>query len=133
MSARLILLVSQDASIATMLHVCLRYLAGWQVVSMELEQGLVERVVEECPDAILLDVFLPKVYPLGFIQRLFIQKLKRERLTQSVPIVLISDKATWFTDEQLRSLGIEGAIAKPFDPTTLPTQIAHLLGWERST
>lgn len=130
MPAKLILLINHDASIGEVLHVCLRYLAGWNVISVGLEQDDLEAVMNERPDAILVDAFLPKVHPLGFIQQLFIQKLKKNPFTQSIPILLITDKASWFTPDQLRSLGVEGAIAKPFDPAMLPTQIAHLLGWE---
>jgi DNA-binding response OmpR family regulator len=132
MSARLILLINHDASIGEVLQVCLKYLAGWNVISVGLEQVNLETCMDQSPDAILVDAFLPRIHPLGFMQRLFIQNLKQNRLTQSVPILLITDKANWFTAEQLRSLGIAGAIAKPFDPITLPAQIARLLEWERT-
>lgn len=130
MVARLILLVNHDASIGEVLQVCLRYLAGWNVIAIEAESAGLEVVVAERPDAILIDTFRSKLHPLGFIQRLLIQRLKKNHLTQSVPILLITDQANWFTPDQLRSLGIAGAIAKPFDPITLPTQIAHLLDWD---
>ncbi|MDX2231872.1 MAG: response regulator [Leptolyngbyaceae cyanobacterium bins.349] len=131
MPARLILLINHDASIGEVIRVCLMHLAGWDVISVGLYQTDLETLVQERPDAILVDAFLPKINGLGFIQGLFIQKLQKTQITQSVPILLMTDKADWFTVEQLRSLGIEGAIAKPFDPKTLPTQIARILGWER--
>jgi len=130
MPARLILLVNHDASIGEVLRVCLRYLAGWDVISIGSEQFHIDMTIVKRPDAILVDALLPQIYPLGFIQRLLIKKLKKNQLTQSVPILLITDGAGWFTPEQLSALGITGAIAKPFDPTTLPTQIAQMLGWE---
>lgn len=133
MPARLILLINHDASIGEVLQVCLKYMAGWNVISVGLEQVNLEDCMDERPDAILVDAFLPKIQPLGFVQRLFIQNLKKNRLTQSVPILLITDKANWFTTEQLRSLGVAGAIAKPFDPITLPDQIACLLDWEHTS
>jgi DNA-binding response OmpR family regulator len=130
MSARLILLINHDSSIGEVLRVCLMHLASWEVMSVGLHQTNLEALVHKRPDAILVDAFLPRMNRLGLIQRLFIQKLQTMQMTQSVPILLISDKAAWFTAEQLRSLGIEGAIAKPFDPKTLPNQIAQILGWE---
>jgi DNA-binding response OmpR family regulator len=129
MAGKLILLIEQDDSIREVLLVCLRHLAGWNVVSYESTQESLDQVVHARPDAILLDTVLPMSTGLGFIQKLIIQKLRRHPVTCSAPIVLMTDKANWFTPKQLRSMGVDGTIAKPFDPTTLPTQIANLLGW----
>ena len=133
MALRLILLIEHDEEIREVLRVCLRYLAGWDVVALSSPQESPEAVTHERPDAILLDAFLPRMNGLGFIQKFLIRKLKSHALTQSVPILLITDKASWFTAEQLHSLGIQGAIAKPFDPTTLPSQIAQILGWNQDS
>lgn len=138
MTRKLILLIEQDDSIREVLLVCLKHLAGWNVVSFKSSQESLELQIEDQPDAILLDTFLSKSNGsftsksggLGFIQKLIIQKLRKHPITCSTPIVLMTDKANWFTPKQLRSLGVDGTIAKPFDPTTLPTQIAHLLGWQ---
>lgn len=137
MARKLILLIEQDDSIREVLLVCLKHLAGWNVVSFESSQEDLEMAIEDQPDAILLDTFMSKNCGsftaksggLEFIQKLLIQKLRQHPVTCSTPIVLMTDKANWFTPKQLRSLGVNGTIAKPFDPTTLPTQMAHLLGW----
>lgn len=136
MARKLILLIEQDDSIREVLLVCLKHLAGWNVVSFESSQDSLELEIEDQPDAILLDTFISKSSSftsksggLGFIQKLLIQKLRQHPITCSTPIVLMTDKANWFSTKQLRSLGVNGTIAKPFDPTTLPTQIAHLLDW----
>lgn len=137
MAKKLILLIEQDDSIREVLLVCLKHLAGWNVVSCKSSQESLELVLEDQPDAILLDTFTTKSSDsftaknsgLGFIQKLIIQKLRKHPVTCSTPIVLMTDKANWFTPTQLRSLGVDGTIAKPFDPTALPTQISHLLGW----
>lgn len=129
MSAKLILLIEHDESVREVLRVCLMYLAGWNVVLMTSTQDSLETLIHGQPDAILLDTVMPKANELGFIQKRFIQKLKENPLTRSTPILLLADQANWFTPNQLRSLGIEGTIAKPFDPTRLPAQISHILGW----
>lgn len=137
MAKKLILLIEQDDSIREVLLVCLKHLAGWNVVSVESSQESLELVLKDQPDAILLDTFTAKSSDsftarnsgLGFIQKLLIQKLRKHPVTCSTPIVLMTDKANWFTPTQLRSLGVDGTIAKPFDPAALPTQISHLLGW----
>ncbi len=137
MARKLILLIEQDDSIREVLLVCLKHLAGWNVVSFESSQESLDMAIEDQPDAILLDAFMSKSSNsfiskndgLGFIQRLIIQKLREHPVTCSAPIVLMTDKANWFTPTQLRSLGVNGTIAKPFDPTTLPSQMSRLLGW----
>ncbi|MGC8713436.1 MAG: response regulator [Leptodesmis sp.] len=137
MAEKLILLIEQDDSIREVLLVCLKHLAGWNVVSCKSSQASLELQLEAQPDAILLDTFMPKSSDsftakngsLGFVQKLLIQKLRKHPVTCSTPIVLMTDKANWFTPKQLESLQVDGTIAKPFDPTTLPTQIARLLGW----
>lgn len=129
MSSKLILLIDQDEATREVLHICLQRLAGWNVVSMDFHQGDLKKLITGQPDAILLNAFMPRLNGLGFIQKLIVKQLKEHPLTRSIPILLIADQASWFTAEQLRSLGITGAIAKPFDPTTLPIQIARLLNW----
>ncbi|EKQ67036.1 response regulator with CheY-like receiver, AAA-type ATPase, and DNA-binding domains [Leptolyngbyaceae cyanobacterium JSC-12] len=133
MALRRILLIEHDEEIREVLRICLRYLAGWDVVSFGSPQESLDAIVSERPDAILLDTFLLKADSLGFVQKILGQTLQSNALTQSVPILLITDKASWFTKEQLCSLGIQGAIAKPFDPVTLPSQIAQILGWHQES
>lgn len=131
MALRRILLIEHDEEIREILRVCLRYLAGWDVVSLSSAQEGLEIMADTRPDAILVDAFLPKANSVRFMQKFCLQALKNNALTQSVPILLITDQASWFTTEQLHSLGVQGAIAKPFDPALLPSQIAHLLGWSQ--
>ncbi|WOD37032.1 response regulator [Nodosilinea sp. E11] len=131
MSAKLILLLheSEDDSIEEIISVCLNYMAGWNVVSIPFTYEGINRLLSKQPDAILLDVLLCEMPGLSIRQRRLIKKLKSYPLTQASPILLVTDKASWFTPEQLQALGITGAIEKPFDPVTLPAQIAKILHW----
>lgn len=128
MSTKLILFIKCDDSIGEILQVCLSHLAGWEVIPIDIAQISFETLILQRPDAILVDV-LPKTNGLGLRQELFIQKLREHSLTQSVPIVLMTDKAKWLTPKQLQAMDLKGVIAKPFDPITLPSQIAQILGW----
>jgi CheY-like chemotaxis protein len=129
MSSKLVLLIDQDESTREVLHICLQRLAGWNVISVDCHPPKFHVLLTGRPDVILINTLMPKFNKLGFIQKTAVKKLKEHPLTRSIPILLITDKANWFTSEQLRSLGVEGAIAKPFDPTILPTQIAQILNW----
>lgn len=133
MASRRILLFNYDDSIGEVVHVCLRYLAGWDVVSVGKHETDSDVAISPLPDAVLLDLVLPKLDQLEFIHRQCLRRLTILHGSKSVPIVLLIDQANWFSAAQLRSLGIAGAIAKPFDPTRLPLQIAQILNWEVAT
>jgi len=77
------------------------------------------------PQAILVDTSTSEVDAL-----LFVEQLKSYSVEQAIPILLISSRATLFTEQQLRQMGFAGAISKPFNPSTLPAQIVRLLKWD---
>ncbi|MGG6263740.1 response regulator [Leptolyngbya sp. AN03gr2] len=122
MSDKTILLIEPEASIREVLEICLRELGGWRVaVSSSIQQG-----IEQCgifqPDVILLDASTAETDAL-----IFSEQLKQDSMIRSIPILLITARASWFTFEQLRAMGFAGAIAKPFNPHTLSGQILGLL------
>ncbi len=128
MSAKLILLIEPEASIREVLQTALSELAGWQVTPVSSIQQGTELCLRTCPDLILLDTSSSEADAL-----LFIEQIKHHSLQKSVPIVLISARASWFTPKQFEQMGFAGAITKPFDPLTLAAQVASLLGWEQET
>ncbi len=124
MAQKLILLIDHESSVRTVLQVCLSQLGGWDVLSVSsLESGLAT-LGNRQPDAILLDSPVLEGNALPFLHKL------RQRVAISVPILLITARAKWFSPQQLREMGVKGAILKPFNPMTLPTQVAALLDWE---
>ena len=124
MAQKLILLIDHESSVRTVLQVCLSQLGGWDVLSVSsLESGLAT-LDNRQPDAILLDSPVLEGNALPFFHKL------RQRVATSVPILLITARAKWFSPQQLREMGVEGAILKPFNPMTLPAQVAALLDWD---
>lgn len=124
MSIKSILLIERESSIREVLHICLSELGGWRVtLSNSIQEGIA-LCTTTCPDAILLDTSTSETDAL-----IFVEQLKQHSIAQSIPIVLLSSRASWFTPGQLQEMGFIGAIAKPFNPTTLAAQVAHLLGW----
>lgn len=124
MSTKSILLIEQEPSLQDILHTCLSELGGWRVtLSNSIQEGI-DLCLSLNPDVILLDTSASETDAL-----LFIEQLKQRSITQSIPIVLISARASWFTTHQLHQMGFAGAITKPFNPSTLPAQVAYLLGW----
>jgi CheY-like chemotaxis protein len=119
-----ILLIDDQASVREVVQMCLEDIGGWQVLSAASGLMGLALAVSEQPDAIVLDISMPGMS--GFI---FIEKLRLNPLTQSIPVVLLSAKALWYSPEYLEPLGVMGAIGKPFNPIALPEQIAKALGW----
>lgn len=124
MSTKSILLIEHEASIREVLHTCLSEFGGWNVTLSNSVQEGVNLCTTTCPDVILLDASTSETDAL-----IFIEQLKQHSMNQSIPIVLITNRASWFTLKQLHQMGFAGAITKPFNPSTIPTQVSNLLGW----
>lgn len=125
MASKSILLIEHETSLREVLGACLRELGGWDVtLSKSIKEGI--RLCEEQqPHVILVDTSTPETDAL-----IFIEQLKAQSNIQSIPILLISSRANWFSKVQLQQMGFAGAIAKPFNPSTLPADIAHLMKWD---
>lgn len=122
MPTKSILLIEDEASIREVLYTCLSELGGWRVIVANSIQEGIEQCMTARPDAILLDTSTSETDAL-----IFVEQLKQHSANQSIPILLITARASWFTLEQLHRMGFLGAIAKPFNPSTLAAQIARLL------
>jgi len=124
MSHKQILLIDHEVSVREVLQICLSSIGGWQIISVASIQAGLEKLYIERVDAILLDT--PNLETDGIT---FIQKLKTDPFTQSIPVIFITAKAKNFLSHQLPALGIAGVIAKPFNAMNLPIQVAGMLNW----
>jgi len=122
MATKSILLIEHEASLREVLGACLQELGGWDVMfSSSIREGI-QLCDRRKPQLILMDTSTPEVDAL-----IFIEQLKTVSHDQAIPILLISSRASWLTPQQLHQMGFAGAISKPFDPSSLPTQIGNLL------
>jgi CheY-like chemotaxis protein len=127
MATKSILLIEHEASLREVLRASLQEFGGWQVsLSSSIREGIY-LCKQAHPHAILIDTSTPELDAL-----LFAEQLKTYSLNQDIPILLISSRAGLFAEQQLRQMGFAGAISKPFNPSTLPTQISRLLEWDES-
>lgn len=124
MLTKSILLIEPEASIREILRISLSELGGWRVILSNSIQEGIDLCTTTAPAAILLDASASETDAL-----IFVEQLKQHSTTQAIPILLITARASWFTPKQLHAMGFAGAITKPFNPSTLAAQIAHLLGW----
>jgi len=125
MATKSILLIEYEPSLREILRAALQEFGGWQVtLSSSIREGI-QLCQHAHPQAILVDTSTSEVDEL-----LFVEQLKSYSVEQAIPILLISSRATLFTEQQLRQMGFAGAISKPFNPSTLPAQIVRLLKWD---
>lgn len=125
MATRTILLIDDEASVRELVQACLSDLAGWNVITAASAQEGLKQLAIKHPDAILLDVLMP-----GMDANTFLQRLHANPATGSIPVLFLTVRARWFTALKLQQLGIVKAIAKPFNPVTLPDTIAQALRWD---
>lgn len=125
MPKRVILLLEPDEVVRELLLVCLDSLGGWTVIASASTHASWDEVQAQACDVILLDEAV-----LEDDSPYFLKELSDNLTTVDIPIVLLIHHALWLTSEHPPESPIVGAIAKPFNPLTLPIEIAHLLGWQ---
>src|SRR5688572_7896450 len=117
-----VLIIDDDPDVRKIAHLCLSQLGGMDVVEASNAADGVERAAAERPDAILLDIMMPRVDGLAAIG-----SLKRKPETSKIPVIFLTARASDDTDGFLRRTGARGLLTKPFDPTTLATEVRALL------
>lgn len=85
------------------------------------EEGIA-RARSEQPDFILLDMMMP-----GMDGAATFRALREDAQTASIPVVFLTAVAKVAEVQRLKDLGARGVVLKPFDPITLPGQVAALL------
>ncbi len=57
------------------------------------------------------------------------RELRKNPATSQIPVLLLTAKVQSNDQRRFADLGVEAVLFKPFDPLTLSTQIAGILGW----
>lgn len=125
-SPRRILLVDDDEGIREVARMSLELVGGYVVDTATHGQEGLDAARKDPPDAILLDVMMP-----GLDGPTTFARLQTHDETRQVPVVLLTAKTQEADRRRFAELGVAGFLAKPFNPMTLPDEIAALLGWER--
>lgn len=119
-----ILIVDDDQDICRILQISLEKFAGWTTITAASgKEGLLQAQTE-CLDAILLDVLMPDMD--GFQ---FFTQMQADVTTRSIPIILLTAKTLPSDRQRFAQMAVAGVITKPFNPMTIWTQVAAILGW----
>jgi CheY-like chemotaxis protein len=123
--ARRILIIDDEDDIREIAALSLESVAGWEVLSASSGAQGLARAIEHQPDAILLDVMMP-----GMDGPTIFRELRKNPATARIPVLLLTAKVQGSDQRRFADLGVEAVLFKPFDPLTLSTQIAAVLGWK---
>jgi DNA-binding response OmpR family regulator len=118
-----VLLVEDDAALAQMYRVKLER-DGYVVrVASDGEEAL-GTIVDEMPDLVFLDIRLPKMDGLTFLER-----LRGDRRTKDIPVVIVSN----YSEEELVSRGLQlGALEYLVKSQTTPGRLSQgVRDWTR--
>ncbi len=111
-----VLLVEDDAALAQMYRIKLERDGYTVQVACDGEEGLGMLDVEP-PDLIFLDVRLPRMDGLAFMER-----VRGDRRTQNIPVVIVSN----YSEEELVSRGLQlGALEYLIKSQTTPGQLSQ--------
>ena len=122
MSKKHILLVDDEDDIREVAGLSLEAVGDWRVSSAASGTEAISKAEADRPDAILLDVMMPDLDgPTTF------GRLQADPGTRGIPVILLTAKAQGGDLQRFQDLGVAGVLTKPFDPMTLPGQVAAIL------
>jgi CheY-like chemotaxis protein len=122
--AHRILIIDDEDDIREVAALSLETVAGWDVTTASSGAQGLQRAVEYQPDAILLDVMMP-----GMDGPTTFRELRKNPATAHIPVLLLTAKVQSTDQRRFADLGVDAVLFKPFDPLTLSSQIAGVLGW----
>lgn len=125
MTSKLILVVDDEEPIQKVVKLSLKLGANWQIICASSGQAGIDLAQTHQPDAILLDVMMPEIDGVTTFER-----LGDSVATKDIPVILLTAKTGTAEKRLFQKIGVTGVITKPFDPLTLASQIAKLLGWK---
>ncbi len=124
MPPRHLLIVDDEDDIREVASLSLEMTRGWTVsMASSGAQGL-ESARTLQPDAILLDVMMPEMDGPSTLRL-----LQSSDATRNIPVIFLTAKVQGADRRKFLQLGVQGIIAKPFDPLTLAKQISETLLW----
>lgn len=121
MNGRKILVVDDEAAIRDMLRVALE-MADYQCLTATNAQEAHAIIIDETPDLVLLDWMMPGTSGLELARR-----LKRDEVTASIPIIMLTAKGEEDNKIQGLEVGADDYITKPFSPRELVARLKAVL------
>jgi CheY-like chemotaxis protein len=116
-----IMIVDDDMVSLKLLKYTLDYM-GYNVVQAFNGYDAVERAIEESPDLILMDLYLPDIDGLTALQA-----IRQDETMRKVPVVAITTSDFYEHRQNALKAGCQAFITKPVDTTRLAGLVTSLL------
>ncbi len=95
--------------------------AGYEVITVNNGSAALKKIAEQKPDLIVLDVYMPGYSGLEVCQR-----IKENKETARIPILLTVGKLEPFKPEEARKARADAFVVKPFEASELLTALTKL-------
>lgn len=95
---------------------------GYHVEGFERAEDFFERLEEEKPDMVLLDIMLPDIDGLEVLKR-----IKKNNRTAEIPVIMVTAKSTEIDTVRGLDQGADDYITKPFGVMELISRVKALL------
>ncbi|HAD81916.1 MAG: hypothetical protein A2509_02800 [Candidatus Edwardsbacteria bacterium RIFOXYD12_FULL_50_11] len=120
--AKKIMVVDDEPYIARVIKFKLEQ-EGYTVISANDGQSGLQKIKEEKPDMVLLDVMMP-----GLSGYEVCQKIREDAELAGIPVVILTAKGQERDREQGLSMGASDYITKPFSPNRLLELVKSMIG-----
>lgn len=125
MTIKRILIIDDEADVREIAKASLEITRQWEVTTAASGEEGVRLASTYHPDAILLDVVMPKTDGLATLQA-----LNKNTDTCHIPVILLTATLRLATQQTFVAAGARAVLVKPFDPGLLGGQIESVLGWQ---
>jgi two-component system alkaline phosphatase synthesis response regulator PhoP len=121
MADKKVLVVDDEIHIVHVVSIKLRN-NGYEVITASNGSEAFDLACSEKPDVIVSDYQMPVMNGLELIE-----KLRQNKATKDVPVILLTARSFAIDDEQKEQLGISQCLSKPFSPKELLRDIEDIL------
>jgi CheY-like chemotaxis protein len=118
---RRVLVVDDSAVIRTLISVNLE-LEGFDVVTAVDGQDALDKIRDDIPDVVTIDVVMPRLDGFDTVAR-----LRADPRTSHLKIAMVTACAQESDMRKGRSVGVDAYVTKPFDPDTLVRTVRDLI------
>ena len=123
--ARHILVIDDDAQIRAVASASLTMVGLWEVSTASSGEEGIAQAAAARPDAILLDVMMPKVDG-----RITLRRLRASPTTADIPVIMLTASVGADGSAPVFDQPVAGVLGKPFDIMGLAGDVAAALGWD---
>jgi len=121
MANKKVLVVDDEIHIVHVVAIKLRN-NGYDVISAENGATALKLAQTEKPDIIVTDFQMPVMNGVELIE-----KLRQDKATENLPVILLTARGFAVTDEQKEQLQVSTVLSKPFSPKELLRNIEDVL------